>query len=103
MWPHQQIKESYLNKMLLLLTIYPIYSPPLPSSLSLPKMAESISFFNFCHERSVPHRQCDFFDELVARFLSKPEDFRPSRLFSQQNIEDLAEELLHLVITSLYC
>ena len=45
-------------------------------------MAESIAFFNFVHERSVPYRTCDFFDELVARFASNPQDLRVDKLFS---------------------
>lgn len=61
------------------------------------QMAESIAFFNFCHERSVPYRQCDFFDELVARFASNPQDLRPAKLFSWGNIQELTEDLYHQV------
>ena len=60
-------------------------------------MAESISFFNFIHERSVPYRQTDFFDELVARFASNPGDLYPPKLFSKETIEELTEELVYLV------
>lgn len=60
-------------------------------------MADSISFYNFCHERSLPFRECDFFDELVARYASNPQDLQPAKLFSPSNIEELTEEILHLV------
>ena len=59
----------------------------------------SIPFFNYTHERSIPFRACDFFDELVARFASNPEEFdgKSNQLFSRPHIQELAEELLNMV------
>ena len=45
----------------------------------------------------MPYRDCDFFDELVARFASNPRDLESGKLFSQENIEELAEEIIYLV------
>ena len=59
----------------------------------------SIPFFNYTHERSIPFRACDFFDELVARFASNPDEFdgKSNQLFSRPHIQELAEELLNMV------
>ncbi len=35
--------------------------------------------------------------QLVARYISHPEDYAVEKLFSQSHITELAEELLHLV------
>lgn len=32
------------------------------------QITDSIAFINFTHERSVPYRKCDFFDEVLAHF-----------------------------------
>ena len=63
------------------------------------QLVNSIPFFNYSHERSIPFRTCDFFDELVARFASNPEEFdgKSNTLFSRPHIEELAEELLNMV------
>ena len=63
------------------------------------QLVNSIPFFNYNHERSIPFRACDFFDELVARFASNPEEFdgKSNQLFSRPHIQELAEELLNLV------
>ena len=60
-------------------------------------MAMSIAFYNFCYEHSVPFRHCDYYDELVARRASNPQDFRPEKLFKSESITDMAEELLTYV------
>jgi len=57
----------------------------------------SIAFYNFCYEHSVPYRHCDFYDELVARQASNPQDFLPEKLFTRESIKDMAEELLNYV------
>lgn len=63
------------------------------------QLVNSIPFFNYTHERSVPFRACDFFDDLVARFASNPEEFdgKSGYLFSRPHIQELAEELLNMV------
>ena len=65
----------------------------------------SIPFFNYTHERSIPFRACDFFDELVARFASNPDEFdgKSNQLFSRPHIEELAEELLNVVSEHGFC
>ena len=71
-------------------------SPPPPSVLPS-QMADSIAFTNFCHERSVPFRVCDFFDDLVARFISHPEKCTPAKLFASAHVQEVSEEILLLV------
>lgn len=61
------------------------------------KMTDSIAFTNFTYERCIPFRVCDFFDELVAKLVSHPEDFSPKKLFSQSHIKKLSEKLLNLL------
>lgn len=61
------------------------------------QLTESIAFLNFCHDRSIPHRTSDFFDELVAQFVACPEDFTPDKLFTPHRIQELAEEILRMV------
>lgn len=61
------------------------------------QMTESISFLNFCHDRSVPYRPSDFFDKLVARFVATPDDFEPKKLFTLHRIQDMADEIFNLV------
>ena len=63
------------------------------------QLVNSIPFFNYTHERSIPFRACDFFDELVARFASNPDEFdgKNHQLFSRPHIQELAEELLNTV------
>ncbi|XP_064399586.1 myotubularin-related protein 5-like isoform X3 [Halichondria panicea] len=60
------------------------------------KLTESIAFLNFCHDRSIPHRLCDFFDELVARYVASPEDFNSDTLFTPFRIQEVAEEIIHM-------
>ncbi len=62
-----------------------------------PQLTESIAFLNFCHDRSIPHRLCDFFDELVARYVASPEDFDSDTLFTPFRIQEVAEEIIHMV------
>ncbi len=61
------------------------------------QLTESIAFLNFCHDRSIPHRLCDFFDELVARYVASPEDFNSDTLFTPFRIQEVAEEIIHMV------
>ena len=64
----------------------------------------SIAFLNYSHERSIPYRTCDYFDELVARFASNPDEFdgKSNYLFSRGHIQELTEELLNMVSRSMY-
>ena len=63
------------------------------------QLVNRIPFFNNTHKRSIPFWACDFFDELVARFASNPEEFegKINQLFSCPHIQELAEELLNMV------
>jgi len=45
----------------------------------------------------VPYRECDFFDELVARCVANPDDFLAARLFTTHRIQELAEEIRLMV------
>jgi myotubularin-related protein 5/13 len=63
----------------------------------LHKIVDGIPFMDFIHSRSVPYRKCDYFDELIARYSENPEAYGPEYLYSQQHIDDLAEELLHML------
>lgn len=37
--------------------------------LAFLQITDSIAFINFTHERSIPYRKCDFFDEVLVQLI----------------------------------